>query len=165
MKLPIKKRPSYVTALFVVVTVLGIAAVVWQGGIWYQDRRDDDRREAAVEVARAQVLDLSTLDSGTIDAKLAAMSRRLSGDFKRQFDGFSQTFADVVTEDKISATGEVKSVAVDKYDGESASILVATSAEIAYGKSKKTTQKDYRMRVELDRKGDSWLITGMEFVA
>lgn len=152
-------------AALVVATLVALAVVAWQAAGWNADRRDDDRRDAAVEVARAQVLDLTTLDSATIDEKLAAMGKRLSGAFKRQFDGFSQTFAEVVTGDKISATGEVKSIAVDHYDGEAASVLVASSAEVAHGNSSKTTTKDYRMKVELERKGDDWLITGMEFVA
>lgn len=164
------KKPSIPRALpggpvvLVVVTLLAVAAVAWQAVTRYDDRQDDRGREAAVEVARAQVLDLTTLDSTTIDDKLAAMGKRLSGAFKRQFDGFSSTFSDVVTGDKIKATGEVKAVAVDHYDGEAASVLVATSASVTTGASRKATEKDYRMRVELERKGDDWLITGMEFV-
>ncbi|HWJ10894.1 MAG TPA: hypothetical protein VNS46_16055 [Nocardioides sp.] len=153
-------RPVVVVA----VTLLALAALAWQAMAWYGDRRDDDRRAAAVEVARAQVLDLTTLDSASIDDKLAAMGKRLSGDFKRQFDGFSSTFSDVVNDDKIRATGEVKSVALDHYDGDTASVLVATSAAVTTGTSKKASEKDYRMKVALERKDDDWLITGMEFV-
>lgn len=163
-KLKIPQRAPGGRAALVVVTLVALAAVAWQAVSWYGDRQDDDRRDAAVEVARAQVLDLTTLDSATIDAKLAAMGKRLNGEFKRQFDGFSKTFSQVVTDDKISATGEVKSVAVDKYDGDAASVLVATSAQVKQGKAKTATDKDYRMRVEMERKGDDWLITGMEFV-
>lgn len=157
-------RPTTRLALLLV-SAVALAAVAWQGVVLYQDRQDDARRDEAVEVAQAQVLDLTTLDSKTIDDKLEAMGKRLSGDFKRQFEGFADTFAEVVADDNIRATGEVKAVAVDQYDGESAVVLVATSAEVAHGKSDKTTAKDYRVRVELDRKGDDWLITGMEFVA
>lgn len=159
------RPPGARSVRLVVATAVSLAAVVWQGWLAYEDRQDDARRDEAVEVAKEQVLDLTTLDSETIDAKLAAMGKRLTGDFKRQFDGFAETFADVVTEDDIRATGEVKAVAVDSYDGESAVVLVASSAEVAHGKSDKTAAKDYRVRVELDRKGDDWLITGMEFVA
>lgn len=151
-------------AALAVIALIAVAAVAWQALSWNADRREDDRRDAAVAVARAQVLDLTTLDSTTIDDKLTAMGKRLSGAFKRQFDGFAQTFADVVTGDKIRATGEVRSVAVDSYDGDEASVLVATSAEVTTGGAKKATEKDYRMRVRLERKDDDWLISGMEFV-
>jgi len=158
------KLPKVNARAALVVSLLAVAAVVWQGFTWYQNQKDDERRDEAVAVARDQVLDLTTLDSETIDEKLEAMGKRLSGDFKRQFDGFAETFADVVNDDNIRATGEVKSVAVDQYDDDSAVVLVATSAEVAHGKSEKTTAKNYRVRVELDRTGDRWLITGMEFV-
>jgi Mce-associated membrane protein len=164
MKPKIKIPAPSMRLALVVVTALAVAAVVWQGLALYRDRQEDARRDEAVAVARDQVLDLTTLDSDTIDEKLAAMAERLSGDFKRQFDGFAQTFADVVKEDEIRATGEVEAVAVDQYDGDSAVVLVATSAEIAHGKSDKAAEKSYRMRVDLDREGDRWLITGMEFV-
>ncbi len=158
------KRLEARLALLVVVSAVALAAAAWQGYVLYQDNSDDTQRNEAIAVARDQVLDLTTLDSATIDAKLEAMGKRLSGDFKRQFDGFADTFADVVTEDDIRATGEIKSVAVDQFDGETAVVLVASSAEVAHGKSDEMTAKDYRVRVELDRKGDDWLITGMEFV-
>ncbi len=166
IKLPAVKPPTVsARAALLVASVLAAAAVAWQGVGWYQDKQDDDRRDAAVAVARDQVLDLTTLDSETIDDKLAAMAKRLGGDFKRQFDGFAETFAEVVNDDNIRATGEVEAVAVDQYDGNNAVVLVATTAEVAHGKSDEATEKSYRMRVELDRSGDRWLITGMEFVA
>lgn len=158
------RKPTLSTAAFLLVTALVLAAAVWQGTVWFQDHRYDERRQSAIAVAEDQVLDLTTLDSESVDAKLKAMGKRLSGDFKRQFDGFSQTFSEAVTADKISATGEVKSVAVSSYDEETASVLVATTVQVTDGDQKKPTQRDYRMRVLLDRTGDDWLVTGMEFV-
>lgn len=164
MKLMGNKGGSSVV-LLVALTVLAGAGLVWQGLAWRSDHRDDDAREAAVRVATDQVLDLTTLDTDTIDAKLEAMGKRLSGDFKRQFDGFSQTFADVVASDKIRASGELKSVAVSTFDDGKADVLVATTVDVTTGKAKKATQRDYRMKVSLKGSGDDWLITGMEFVA
>jgi Mce-associated membrane protein len=152
------------TAAYLLVTALALAAAVWQGTLWFQDHRYDERRQAAVEVAEDQVLDLTTLDSKTVDAKLKAMGERLSGDFKRQFDGFSETFAGAVTDEKISAAGTVRSVAVSSYDDDTASVLVATRVQVSNGDKPETTQRDYRMRVLLGRDGDVWLVTGMEFV-
>ncbi|KRC59758.1 MULTISPECIES: hypothetical protein [unclassified Nocardioides] len=159
------KKPGSSVALLLVLTVLAGAGLVWQGVVWRDHRGDDHARNAAVEVATDQVLDLTTLDTDTIDAKVAAMGKRLSGDFKRQFDGFSQTFADVVANDKIRASGKLKSVAVSAYDGRKADVLVATTVDVTTGKATKPTQRDYRMKVSLEGSGDDWLITGMEFVA
>lgn len=158
------RKLSLSTAAYLLVTALAVAAAVWQGTLWFQDHRYDDRREAAIAVAEDQVLDLTTLDTKTVDAKLKAMGERLGGDFKRQFDGFSETFAQAVTADKISAAGQVRSVAVSSYDDDKASVLVATTVQVSDGDKKEATQRDYRMRVLLDRDGDAWLVTGMEFV-
>jgi len=147
-----------------VVSALALALLVWQATSWLQHHRDDGRRTAAVDIARAQVLDLTTLDSATVAAKVAAMGSRVTGDFKRQFDGFSKTFADVVQHDRISATGEIKAAAISSYDDSSAVVIVASTAQVSTEKQQTPTRRDYRISVTLDRIDGSWLISGMEFV-
>jgi Mce-associated membrane protein len=147
-----------------VVSAVAVAMLVWQATVWTQHHREDGRRSAAVDVAKAQVLDLTTLDSASVKAKVAAMSSRVTGDFKRQFDGFSKTFADVVQHDRITATGEIDDAGISSYDDSSAVVIVASSAQVSSQKQQAPTQRDYRISVSLDRSGGSWLISGMEFV-
>jgi Mce-associated membrane protein len=147
-----------------VVSAAALALLVWQATVWVQDLRDDGRRSAAVDVAKAQVLDLTTLDSASVAAQVAAMGNRVTGDFKRQFDGFSQTFADVVQHDQIKATGEIKAAAITSYDDNAAVVIVASSAQVSTQKQTTPTQRDYRISVSLERSGGSWLVSGMEFV-
>lgn len=147
-----------------VVTVLALALLAWQATVWLQHHREDDRRGAAVEIAEAQVLDLTTLDSESVASKVASMGSRVTGDFKRQFDGFSKTFAQVVQHDKIQATGEIKAAGITSYDDNSAVVMVASTAQVATEKQKAPTQRDYRISVSLERSGGSWLISAMEFV-
>jgi len=147
-----------------VVSAVALAALVWQATVWVQNARDDDRRTAAVDVAKAQVLDLTTLDSASVASKVKAMGGRVTGDFKRQFDGFSTTFAKVVQHDQIQATGEIKAAGITSYDDDSAVVIVASTAQVTTEKQKAPTQRDYRISVSLERSGGSWLISGMEFV-
>jgi len=145
-------------------SAVALAVIVWQAAAWVQHHRDDERRTAAVDVATAQVLDLTTLDSSSVESRLASMSGRVTGDFKRQFDGFAKTFAQVVQHDKIAATGEIKAAGITSYDDDSAVVIVASTTQVSTAKQKAATQRDYRIRVSLDRNGGSWLISGMEFV-
>jgi len=147
-----------------VASAAALVALVWQATVWVQNARDDDRRTAAVDVAKAQVLDLTTLDSASVASKVKAMGGRVTGDFKRQFDGFSTTFAKVVQHDQIQATGEIKAAGITSYDDDSAVVIVASTAQVASESQKSPTQRDYRISVSLDRSGGSWLISGMEFV-
>jgi len=158
-----RRLPTTSVALGIV-TLVALALLGWQVVVWVDDHRADDRRHAAVAVAEEQVLDLTTLDSSSVKSKLEAMGSRVTGDFKRQFEGFSQTFGDVVRKQKVSATGEIKSAAVSSFDEDSAVVLVASSAQISNAKQQKPTRRDYRMSITLDRVDGDWLISGMEFV-
>jgi len=144
--------------------LLSAALLVWQGTVWLDDTRTDDRRNDAVAVAKEQVLDLTTMDSSTVKQKLTDMGRRLSGDFKRQFEGFTEAFAQAVSKDQVKTTGEVTAAALSEYDDEtSASVIVASTAQVASG-GKEPVERHWRFKVLLDRDDDEWLISGMEFV-
>ncbi len=147
-----------------VVLAVALALLAWQVAVWVQDHRDDERRTAAVDVAKAQVLDLTTLDSQSVSSTVKAMGSRVTGDFKRQFDGFSQTFVDVVKHDKITATGEISDAGISSFEDSSAVVIVASTTKVATAKQTTPAQRDYRISVSLDRVDGSWLISGMEFV-
>lgn len=140
-----------------------LALLAWQVNETRQGRGGDSRSEAAVTVARDQVLDLTTLDSTTVGAKLAAMSRRTTGDFKQQLSGITKTFDDLVKEKQISATGQIDSAAISSISATDASVLIASSASVTT-KDAKATSRTYRVRVKLERIDGSWKVNGMEFV-
>lgn len=140
------------------------ALVVWQVFVLVDHHRADGRRQDAIDVAQAQVLDLTTLDGTTVDSHIASMSARVTGAFKQQFDGFAKTFASVVAKDKIRVTGRIDSSALSSYAEDAATVLVASTADVATGAKASPTERSYRMSVDLSRIGGKWLISGMEFV-
>lgn len=146
------------------VSVALIVAIAISSWNLTQSHRADHRREAAISVARAQVLDLTTLDSSSIAAKVKSMGARVTGDFKRQFDGFAKTFVSAVSQQKIKATGTIKAAALSSYAEDAATVIVAASAQVSTGGKATVTPRDYRLKVSLSRIGSRWLISGMEFV-
>ncbi|MFI5624963.1 hypothetical protein ACIA03_15980 [Nocardioides sp. NPDC051685] len=155
--------PAVPVAALVAMALLALGVLVWQASVWRTAQRDDDRRAAAVETAEAQVLDLTTMDPTTVRSKMKKLTARLDGDFKRQFEGFSSSFSTAVTDDKITAEGEIKGSAISAYDGDSATVLIASAADIGRG-GQETVARGWRFSVALERSGDTWLISGMEFV-
>ncbi|MFJ9390462.1 hypothetical protein ACIRON_16680 [Nocardioides sp. NPDC101246] len=155
--------PAAPVAAVMALAVLGLCVLVWQASAWRTAQRDDDRRAAAVETAEAQVLDLTTMDPKTVKKTMNSLTGRLSGDFKRQFNGFSSNFVTAVTEDKITAKGKIKGSAISKFDGDKATVLVASAADVGRG-GQETVARGWRFSVDLERSGDDWLISGMEFV-
>lgn len=147
------------------VVALLLACCIWQGGEWWQERRDDDRQESALQVAQDQVLDLTTLDTETVEEKLAAMQARTTGDFTSQLEAITASFVDAISEARLVATGTIDAAAVQEYDNGAAQVIVAASATVTNKKQPEPTTRSYRMSVHLVWVDDRWLIDGMEFVA
>ncbi|MEJ7635500.1 hypothetical protein [Aeromicrobium sp.] len=152
-------------AVLIVVAVVLVALFVWQGAAWNSHRREDTRRDSALKVARAQVVDLTSLSAGTVEERLADMSSRTTGSFKRQLDGIAQSFSSTVTKNKIEASGKVAALGVVSFGDDKAEVLLAADAEVDSDEAEATTARAYRIKVSLVLSSGRWLVNGMEFVA
>jgi Mce-associated membrane protein len=150
-----------------VVLVLALAGGCAYFGLQWRDLRAERAAGAdAVAVGKAQVIGLTTLDEKHIDPQLASLRARTTGDFRRQFDGIADTFASVVRKDHIVAHGKVVAAGLVHRDSARASVLVASSASVrSAGAKAGPTERNYRMLVQLVRVGETWMVSGMEFVA
>lgn len=158
-------RRSRAAVAALLVATVALAVVGW--AVVGAHRRSEDRAAAAtsaVAVARAQVLGLTTLDYRKVDAQVAAMLDRTTGDFRRQFQLMTKTFEQVVTESKVTAVGEVVAAGVSERSENTAQVLVASKATVRNSAAEKATDRTYRMRVSLQRTGGEWRVSNMEFV-
>lgn len=151
-----------------VVVALAAALVCWQGKALLDHRRADDRRDAALDVAESVVLDLTTMSASTVHARIKAIQSNLAdGDFKSQLSGFATAFASEVSKQKITSTGKIAAAAVGSVNARSASVLVASSADVRQSGATSTvpaTKRYWRFKVVLARQSDRWLVSKMEFV-
>ena len=156
---------------------LGLAAYAMVLGLGSQDTStevapttgvaamfDDERAESALAVASEQVTGLLTLDPSSVDQTLETLTSRTTGDFRRQFEALVQTFATVVREGDVSTTGEINGAGLVELTGDTASVLVASSASVTNAQSGTPTPRSYRMRLDLQWVDDGWLVSGIEFV-
>jgi Mce-associated membrane protein len=121
-------------------------------------------RRDAIRVASAQVVDLTTIDPTQVDDRIADLRKRTTGDFRRQLQGISQTFRSVVRSGKVETAGDVVAVAVTSVTDRRAHVLVANRTTVTNTSAKQPTTRAYRIRVDLLRVHDEWLVSGMEFV-
>ncbi|WP_148046164.1 hypothetical protein [Nocardioides marmoriginsengisoli] len=148
---------------WIVLALLVGALVAWEVVGLRSDQAVDDRRDAAVKTATAQVLDLTTLDSETVEGKLAAMAKRTAGDFADQLGGITTTFANLVKQNQITAKGVVDAAGVVSSSDKDAVVIVASSATVTE-KGKQPTVRSYRMQITLERQKGEWKVNDMEFV-
>ena len=150
--------------LLLAVVAIGLVSVPQWQKLHAANVRSDDRT-AALSVAEREVKDLTTLSPETLDSTLKRLKQRLTGTFARQFDAFYSTFASVVSEQKVTSRGSVQSVALAALTERRAVALVAARAVVSSKESKRDLQRAYRFKVTLTKRGDVWLISGMEFVS
>ena len=156
-------RLSTALLLLAVVTIGLVSVPQWQKLHEANEREDD--RAAAVAVAKQEVKDLTTLSPATLDPTLERLKGRLTGTFAQQFSAFYSTFASVVSEQKVTSRGSVQSVALSALTESRAVALVAARAVVTSKENKREIQRAYRLEVSLTKRGDTWLISGMRFVA
>lgn len=148
------------------VTIL-IGALVF-GWIQFRDLRDHDQREQArqdvLKVAGQQVLDLTTLDSTNVAARIKSMQARSEGTFKTQLSALAATFTRVIKKGSVRSTGAINAKAVVTLSATRAEVIVASTAQVSDGKTR-SEARTYRFAVDLILKNGDWLISGMEFVA
>lgn len=161
------RRRWSVVGLSVIATLVLVGVItlfVQQVSHHRNDSRLDADRAATRAIAKAQVLDLTTVDASTVGARLKAMDARTSGSFKRQLQGMEATFSSVVKDSKVASTGVVDATAVEHLSDSKASVLVAASSKVSAAKQAQTATRRYRFRVDMVHTSKGWLVSGMEFV-
>lgn len=153
-----------VVAALAVLTVLAVAAGIFSYMQVRSDSEADRLRAEAVQAASQQAVNLLTVNSGNVDAQLAALTGNATGDFQRQFEGIAKTFGDVVRQGQVDSTGRVESAGVDQISGDTARVQLALSSDVRNAQSKDPQTRQYRITVDLERKEDRWLVAGMQFV-
>ncbi|HVV12664.1 hypothetical protein [Amycolatopsis sp.] len=148
-------------------TVLTLAAIGAGVLFFLRTRADDEQdrlRAEAVQVAGQQAVNLLTVNGQNVDAQLAALTAGATGDFQRQFEGIAKTFGDVVRQGKVDSTGRVEAAGVDQLTADTARVQLALSSSVSNAQAAGPQTRQYRITVDLDRKDNRWLVSGMQFV-
>ncbi|MFD4403298.1 hypothetical protein ACFWPH_11085 [Nocardia sp. NPDC058499] len=159
------KRIVALAAAAVLVIGLVGAAVVSMIAVQSTEQRDE-RRAEYVATARQTVLNLTTIRADTAKEDIDRILTMASGEFKTEFDGRVDPFAEIVKQAKVQSTGEVVEAAVERDDENSAVILVAAKQTLTNAGAEGEQQRHYRFRVTVQRADDGTLTASdVEFVA
>lgn len=130
-----------------------------------EDREQERAGKTAVEVARAQTLNMLSVSPDNVESRMRTLLANSTGEFRRDFESVQQSFGAVVTKGEVVSTAHVVSSAVAELDDQDARVLLAVDSEVRNGKRHEAQSRQYRLIADLTRKGDRWLISGMRFVA
>ena len=153
--------------LLITAGVLAVALLVAIGVLGYQLRQaqqEQDAREDALRYARQSALNLTSIDVADLEADIEQILDGATGEFEDDFRQRSDNLRQVLTSNKVASVGEVKEAALVRIDEDSATALVVVDAVVRNTQNPNGGQTTYRMKLDLERQGDQWLTSMLEFV-
>ncbi|MEU7812030.1 hypothetical protein [Pseudonocardia sp. NPDC049154] len=160
-------RPSSgrrgVIGLVVLLVLLGttVATLV----LWLVDRAGEADRAAALDAARAAAVALSSISAETADADVQRVIDSGTGEFGDLFRQNLDSYVQMVRDSKVGSTGEITEAGLVSADANSAEALVAVRSEVRNAQSPDAEPRLYRMKLDLVKEGDRWLVGTLNFVS
>jgi Mce-associated membrane protein len=156
------------TGALIAVSLAIVAALVGLGG-WlgyrvHQDREAQAQRNLYVQVARQAAVNLTTINYTEVDADITRILDSATGTFHDDFQNRSQPFVDVVKKVQSKSEGTVAEAALLSDTKDQAQVLVAVSVKTWTAVGPEQEPRRWRMRISVDRAGDSAKVSNVEFV-
>ncbi|MGH3319803.1 MAG: hypothetical protein ACRDN9_06405 [Streptosporangiaceae bacterium] len=150
-------------ALLVLVVVALAAASVVLALQARADEQEDARRQAVLQAARQEALNLTTLSYKTFDHDVGRVLDLGTGSFKSQYAKKTKKLEKALTDAKVRSRGKVLEAGLVSADEDSAQSLVVVDQTVQSPNVSKPALRHYRMRMTLVRKDGRWLVSKFGF--
>ena len=166
-----KRVPKWVSRIPGPIAV-GVAAIVallglggWLGFRVHQDDQVQAQRNLYVQVARQTAVNLTTIDYAEVDADIKRVLDSATGAFHDEFQNRSQPFVEVVKKVQSKSEGTIAEAGLLSYTKDQAQVLVAVAVKTSMGAAPPDQEpRRWRMRLTVDKTGDSAKVSNVEFV-
>lgn len=143
----------------------GLAAGVWQGLDWHRDRDTLHQRQAAIDAASAEVTHLISVSGSASTADLAQLRAGATSAFAAELAAEASNLTAQLRAHDVVARGSVTSAGVGQSAADHSTVFIAASGTVSNTSSSSAQTRLYRFKVDMQRVGDQWLVSGLEFVA
>lgn len=163
-------------AVLAAVAALSLIAALVTGGLWLSERGKAatvraDRASAAEldagyrDFATQVMTHLMTIRQETLKEDVDRIVGMIEGDFSEQFAPRRDSYEDVVKTTKVVADGAVGAAAVEKSYPDHADVIMAIDQTIGNPKAKDEQDRQYRVRVTVNRHDDGEMkVSGVNFI-
>ncbi|GAA1147481.1 hypothetical protein GCM10009606_27890 [Nocardioides aquiterrae] len=157
--------------LFVLALLLACACVF--GGVLVVQQHRDDQRVAAEQerygevlaAARTEVTAFINIDYRNAQDSIDAVAAGATGDFRKQYDTSTDSVVKVLEREQSVMDGQVLWAGVVDVDADSATVLAATTGTVANRSTdNQKVARYFRLKLDLQKVGDRWLTSNLEFV-
>ena len=158
------QRPRALTLGVPCATLLLTAAIVLAVLLTGATAVQDDRA-AARAVAEQVATDMLRLDHEHSEQVISGLLDKSTGPLRTQLTALSSTLTTVLRTGQVSAEGRIGTAGVERIDDTSAVVLVAAEATVRNTEIPQGQPRSYRIAVTLQKDGDRWLASAVDFVA
>lgn len=156
-----RRSTTALVVLGVVVVVLGLAV----GGLWWLDQRNSRTaiaRDAALQVAREQVVPVLSYDFHHVDADVQRAGAALTGQFREEFLAeANQTTVPAAREQQIVTQATVIAASVVRADPDQVVVLLFVNQNTRSSQSETVQLSAHRIQLTMSRVDQRWLISGL----
>ena len=150
-------------AVAVIVALLGVGG--WLGFRVHQDNQVQAQRNLYLQVARQTAINLTTINYTEVDADIKRVLDSATGAFHDEFQNRSQPFVEVVKKVQSKSEGTISEAGLLSYTKDQAQVLVAVAVKTSMaGAPPDQEPRRWRMRLTVDKTGDSAKVSNVEFV-
>lgn len=157
-------RTRLILAGSVVVLVAALAAAGITGWRWYERHQTDRAHAAALAAARQFTIDFVSISAATVDKDIERVTTAATGDFRDEYTRGKAQVRAAVVDNKVESAGNVLRAALVSGDHDSAVVLVAIDATVKNVNAPQGRPSHYRIKVDLVKEDDRWLVSRLEFV-
>ena len=166
-----KRVPKWVSSIpsptavgvAIIVALLGLGG--WLGFRVHQDDQVQAQRNLYVQVARQTAINLTTIDYTEVDADIKRVLDSATGAFHDEFQNRSQPFVEVVKKVQSKSEGTISEAGLLSYTKDQAQVLVAVAVKTSMAAAPPDQEpRRWRMRLTVDKTGDSAKVSNVEFV-
>jgi Mce-associated membrane protein len=149
--------------LAIIVALSGLGG--WLGFRIHQDNQVQAQRNLYVQVARQTAINLTTINYTEVDADIKRVLDSATGAFHDEFQNRSQPFVEVVKKVQSKSEGTISEAGLLSYTKDQAQVLVAVAVKTSMaGAPPDQEPRRWRMRLTVDKTGDSAKVSNVEFV-
>lgn len=139
-------------------------------GAWFeyrtrQDQQAEQQRNHFLQVGREAALNLTTIDYTRVQADIQRVLDTSTGAFYDDFRTRSTALADFVKKSQSKTRGTVTESGIESINGDSARILVTISVNVSNIGATEQEPRNWRMRIDVRKNGDTVKVSNVGFVA
>ncbi|MBB5167860.1 mammalian cell entry protein [Mycobacterium sp. AZCC_0083] len=148
-----------------VLTVVALGALAgWLGFRANDSHQREQQRAAFLAAGRQGALNLTTISYTEVDADIKRILDSATGAFYNDFQQRSQPFVDVVKQAQSTSQGTITESGLEAVHGDTAEALISVAVTTSNAGAAKQEPRAWRMRISMQKVGDTTKVSNVQFV-